>query len=218
MARAAPRYRLYIFDFDGTLADTRAAVVATYNETLRALGLPAQPAERIAALMGLPLGITFERVGVAADRVPSAVETYRRLFPTTGTPLVAPFAGVGETLARLEDAGAVLSVASSRGRDSLRALLTRLGLQDRFRMVLGEEDVARKKPEPEAVHRTLEALGVTATEAVVVGDTVYDLQMGRAAGCATCGVTYGSHPAEDLRPLITDPSHLLNAFDGLLRL
>jgi phosphoglycolate phosphatase len=218
MAPARPRYRLYIFDFDGTLADSRAAVVATYNATLGAIGLAPQPPERIAALMGLPLGTTFERVGVPADGVPAAVAEYRRLFPSTGTPLVTAFEGVGETLTRLEDAGAALTVASSRGRDSLRALLDHLGLACYFRLVLGEEDVVRKKPEPEAVHRTLEALAVGAGEAVMVGDTTYDLEMGRAAGCATCGVTYGSHPAHVLRPLVSEPSHLLSRLDDILTL
>lgn len=218
MAGVSPRYQLYILDFDGTLADTRAAVVATYNATLRALDLPEQPATRIVSLMGLPLGSTFERVGVPADRVAAAVQTYRLSFPTTGTPLVTLFDGVAETLARLEQAGAVLSVASSRGRDSLRDLLTRLGLHRHFRLVLGEEDVTRNKPEPEAVHRILEAFHVLPDQAVMVGDTAYDLEMGRAAGCATCGVTYGSHPPEQLRPLVSDPAHLLSAFSGLLRL
>jgi phosphoglycolate phosphatase len=218
MEPARPRYPLYIFDFDGTLADTRGAVVATYNATLRALGLDEQPPARIAHLMGLPLGTTFERVGVPEAAVAQAVAEYRRLFPTTGTPLVAPFEGVRETLAHLQEAGAVLSVASSRGRDSLRALLDGLRLSDSFRLVLGEEDVERKKPEPEAVLRTLDALGFDRDEAVVVGDTVYDLQMGRAAGCATCGVTYGSHSAEALLPLVSGPAYLLTRFDALLAL
>jgi phosphoglycolate phosphatase len=211
-------YRLYIFDFDGTLADTCGAVVATYNATLRMLELPEQPAAHIVNLMGLPLGTTFERVGVPDAMVDGAVKEYRRLFPTTGTPLVSPFEGVPETLARLRERGATLTVASSRGRDSLRNLLELLGLANHFVLALGEEDVTQKKPEPEAVLRILEARGAAPEEALVVGDTVYDLQMGRAAGCATCGVTYGSHPAEELRPLVSRPEYLLGRFDALLEL
>lgn len=213
-----PRYALYVFDFDGTLADTRAAVVTTYDATLRALGLPPEDPDRIASLMGLPLGTTFERVGVPAARVPEAVHDYRQRFETVGTPLVRLFEGVLDTLDQLRERGVPMAVASSRGRVSLHALLAHLGLDDRFRMVIGEEDVVRKKPEPEAVLRILEATGANASRTVVVGDTVYDLEMGRAAGCATCAVTHGSHTAEQLAPLATDPRHVLASFEDLLAL
>ncbi|MFW6052226.1 MAG: HAD family hydrolase [Myxococcota bacterium] len=218
MAPPAPRYPLYVFDFDGTLADTRGAVVATYLQTLAALGLPPVEPAQIVALMGLPLGTTFERVGVPPSRVPAAVGEYRRRFKTVGTPLVALFDGVRETLLQLREGGSRLAVASSRGRDSLRTLLAHLGIAEHFQIVIGEEDVVRKKPEPEAVARILEHLDVPPFAGVVVGDTVFDLEMGRAAGCATCGVTYGSHAADQLAPFVTDPRHLLDRFDGLLEL
>lgn len=218
MSLPEPRYPLFVFDFDGTLADTRRAVVTTYNETLAALGLPLADPARITSLMGLPLGTTFEHVGVPADRVGQAVVEYRRRFPTVGTPLVTLFAGVADTLRHLRARGSRLTVASSRGRTSLRALLSHLDIAELFDVVVGEEDVVRKKPEPEAVLHILRTTGATADETLVVGDTVYDLEMGRSAGCATCGVTYGSHPTAQLAPLVSHPSYLIGRFDGLLGL
>lgn len=218
MPPAPPRYRLYVFDFDGTLADSRRAVVATYRATLAALGLPTVEPERFARLMGLPLSTTFERVGLPREMVRPAVEEYRRQFVTVGVPLVEPFSGVLETLAALRGLGAELAVASSRGRSSLHGLLARLRIAELFGTVVAEEDAIEKKPAPGPVREVLSRLGRSPEGTVVVGDTVYDLEMGKAAGCATCGVTYGSHGAEELAAWVTDRSHLLDRFEDVLGL
>lgn len=218
MSLATPRYRLYVFDFDGTLADSRRAVVATYLATLAALDLPIVEPEPFARLMGLPLSTTFERAGMPPELVQPAVEEYRRQFPTVGLPLVEPFSGVLETLAELRRLGAELAVASSRGRCSLHDLLAQLGIADLFGAVVAEEDAAEKKPAPGPVREVFSRLGRGPEGTVVVGDTVYDLEMGRAAGCATCGVTYGSHEAEELAAWVTDRSHLLDRFEDVLGL
>ncbi len=91
-----------------------------------------------------------------------------------------------------------MAIVSSRGRASLFDLIDRLRIGAHFRAVVGEEDVERKKPEPEPVLKLAESLDVSPARVLVVGDTTYDIEMGHAAGSYTCAVTYGSHDAARL--------------------
>lgn len=78
-------------------------------------------------------------------------------------------------------------------------MLTVLEVARYFQCVIADDDVANKKPHPEMVECALAHLRASPNEAIVVGDTRYDVIMGQAAGTATCAVTYGSHPTEQLR-------------------
>lgn len=194
-----------VFDFDGTLADTRPAILATVRATLVELGLPPVPDDRVQPLIGLPLAETFSRAAGIADRtaLERAVEIYRRLF-VEAAHAVRLFPGVAEVLARLHAGGVTMGVASSHGHESLDRLVRMLGLERYFRVVCGEEDAAAPKPAPDLVLRVLESLGVCSSEALVVGDTSYDILMGINAGCRTCGVTYGNHSRERLEAVGAD--------------
>jgi HAD superfamily hydrolase (TIGR01509 family) len=209
-------YSVYVFDFDGTLADSREAIVSTVEGTLSAMGLPAVPAEAVVALIGTPLGAVFERLGVPASRVDEAVTTYRTLFAHEGERRVKLFAAAESVLSTLDQRGVFLAVASSRGRVSLDSLLARLAIAARFRIVVGEKDVANPKPHPEAVHKILAAAGARPEHALVIGDTTYDLEMGASAGVATCAVTYGSHGRDQLAAC--RPTHLVDRLADVLAL
>ncbi|MBP3227345.1 MAG: HAD family hydrolase, partial [Bacteroidaceae bacterium] len=124
--------------------------------------------------------------------------TYRRLFDGIAEQTAALFPGVAETLRALAPRY-TLCVASSRGGASLRWFLRRFGVEDCIALVLGEEDVVNKKPAPDMVLRILADTATAPGEALVVGDTVFDIEMGRRAACPTCGVTYGNHTAAQLQ-------------------
>ncbi|MBR1783949.1 MAG: HAD-IA family hydrolase [Bacteroidales bacterium] len=193
--------RLLALDFDGTLADTRPLIVASMQRTLAEMGLPARSEAECAAVIGLPLAECFVRVagvdGVAAER---CAEVYRRLFDEHNHPgAVTLFPHVLSTLSVLHRRGVRLAVCSSRARATLDAFVRGFGLEPMVEMVVGADDVAHAKPHPEPVLRVLGALGVGAGDTLVVGDTSFDILMGAAAGCRTCGVTYGNQSASELR-------------------
>jgi len=204
-----------VFDFDGTLADTSHAIVATTLQTLDELRLPPFSAERIVAMMGLPLAQVFIEAGVAPHATAGAVARYRERFPSN-LARVALFPAVRECLSALSEARIPMGVVSSRGRHSLLDLLDRLRIRGLFREVIGEEDVVGKKPLPDGVLALSKQLGVAVERILVVGDTTYDIEMGHAAGALTCAVTYGSHDA--LRLSGVKPTYQLDSLAGLLGL
>ena len=211
--------KLIIFDFDGTLGDTRANILLTMKMTLSKLGLPEKDDETIAATIGIPLGDGFLQMfpGMTPEQEELCVKTYRAIFEENKKDLVpALFPHVRETLSALKDRGFILTVASSRSSASLNGFLRDMGIADYISFVLGVDNVTFAKPHPEPVLRTLEEFGVDASEAIVVGDMPVDIQMGKAAGTRTCAVTYGNASREALEEagadiIIDDFSKLLKA-------
>ena len=187
------------FDFDGTLADTTAGIVATFKATLKELGLPEVEDDAVIRTIGLPLTGNFRvACGLEGEENERACATYRRLFPEVGTGKIVLYDGVMDTLRILKDRGYILAVASSRHLKSLVSLSEMLGIKDFFSEIYGVDCAPRPKPAPDTVLGLLDVLGLAAEDTIVVGDTVFDLQMGHAAGCRVCGVTYGNQQREQL--------------------
>jgi HAD superfamily hydrolase (TIGR01509 family) len=206
-----------IFDFDGTLADTQRGIVATAQEVLRRMGREAADERALAATIGLPLRENFTRgAGLSDEEADRAVTIYREIFETFAIPAITVFPGVEEVLATLAARGVPMAVASSRGQHSLEGLMHHLGL-DRYiplSFVFGVETAARPKPAPDILYVILGKLGAKPEETLVVGDTTFDIEMGRAAGCYTCGVSYGNQSADQLAGAA--PNYLLDDLRKLL--
>lgn len=193
--------RIIIFDFDGTLGDTRANILLTMRMTLRKLGLSEKDDDTIGATIGIPLGEGFLQMfpGLTPEQEDLCVKTYRAIFEENKKDLVpALFPHVKDALADLKERGFILTVASSRSSASLNGFLRDMGVADCISFVLGADNVEKAKPHPEPVLRTLEQFGVDASAAVVVGDMPVDIQMGKAAGAKTVAVTYGNASREAL--------------------
>ena len=207
-----------ILDFDGTLADTASVIIQTIKGTIKELGLPSRTDEECRSVIGLRLietpPVLFDGCNVDVDLYAS---TYRRLFNIFNTDgAVQLYPNVKETLAELKDRGMTLTIASSRSNRSLTEYIVNLGLSDTITYILGADDVAEGKPNPEPVLKTLDELNLSADEVIVVGDTSFDIDMGRNAGTRTCGVTYGIGSTEGLSKadwLIDDFADILNIID-----
>ncbi|MBQ3208004.1 MAG: HAD family hydrolase [Bacteroidales bacterium] len=207
--------RIMILDFDGTLGDTAGVIVKTMQATIKELGLPSRSDEQCAAMIGLRLieipPVLFPECELDGEYYAS---TYRRLFHDFNTDgAVELYPNVLETLVELKKRGIILTIASSRSKASLTEYVSALGLESVISFVLGADDVKDGKPAPEAVNRTLEEFGFLPEEALVVGDTTFDIQMGKAAGTRTCGVTYGNGSIESL----ADADRIIDDFRELLR-
>lgn len=205
-----------ILDFDGTMGDTQSLIVRTMQQTIQALGLPPQSPENCAAMIGRPLRETFtELIPMTEEMGDRCEQTYRQLFFQNNTPDAVPlFPHVRETLARLHQQGITLTIASSRSRETLDEFLQRMQLNQFVSLIVGADDVAQAKPHPEPVLKTLSHCGCKAENALVVGDTTFDILMGNAAHCPTCAVTYGNHSREQL--LTAHPTFIIDDFAELI--
>lgn len=192
--------KLYILDFDGTLGDTRQLIVNTMQQTLQALSLPSRTDDECAAMIGLPLKQTFTHLIPMDDEMGERCEqTYNELFLRNNKAGCVPlFPHVASTIRQLHARGAVLTIASSRGRDSLQAFVDDLGLGPYISYIVSAWDVKNAKPAPDMVLDILSHTGIPASEAIVVGDTSYDILMAKAASVTACGVTYGNGRREEL--------------------
>ena len=187
--------RLIIFDFDGTLGDTRHNIVLTLQETMRQAGLPVRDESACAATIGLTLEDGFATLfpELSAEAVAACAASYRIIFEKNRKRMVPQaFPGVRETLSELHGRGIRMSIASSRSSRSLHELMEEMGLDEFIDYFVGAHDVTRPKPDPEPVLKTLKALDVHPENALVVGDMPVDILMGSNAGVHTCGVTYGN--------------------------
>ena len=195
-------YRVVIFDFDGTLGDTRRNIILTMQQTLAHEGLPVAAEEAIAATIGLPLekGFSVLYPQLTEAEVAQCAATYREIFERNRAALVPGlFPHAQEMLSVLFDRGLTLTVASSRSSRSLHGFLDDMEIAPFFSYVLGADNVKASKPDPEPVLQTLRDLGFEAREALVVGDMPVDILMGSRAGAATCGVTYGNSTPQNLQ-------------------
>lgn len=207
--------RNIIFDFDGTLADTTQGIIRCTQATLEEMGLPIASAERIQATIGLPLRECFERgTDTPAARLDEAVATYRRLFDGIAVPVTVLYEGVDRTLRTLRERGLQLAIATSRGNASLLMLLSVLGIGAHFSELAATEAVTHPKPAPDLALLLMQRLGARPEETLVVGDTVFDVQMGRDAGCRTCGVTFGNQTRAQLAT--AQPDWIIDRFPALL--
>lgn len=210
--------KLIILDFDGTLADTQPLILRSLQGTIAELGLPSRTDAECASIIGLPLKECFVKLLDADDTLAErCCEVYRRLFDEYNHPgTVTLFPHVEETLHELHRRGIQLAICSSRARATLDRFVLTFGFEQLVQAVVSADDVPHGKPYPDPALRVLELTGCKAEEALMVGDASYDILMGRAAGCHTCGVTYGNQTAAQLRDAGAD--YLIDNFQELLTL
>lgn len=208
--------KLIILDFDGTIGDTKSLIVKTFQQTIKELNMPSRTDEECAATIGLPLKKAFMSLYNIDDTTGQlCTDTYRHIFYRNNTPdAVKPFPNTIETLHKLHRQGYTLTIASSRNRHTLDEYLQEMKIKDIISFVVGADDTANAKPHPEPVLKTLQHFSCAAEEAIVVGDTHFDILMGVHAGCHTCGVTYGNGKREEL--IAAGAEHIIDDFAELL--
>ncbi len=191
-----------VFDFDGTLADTRGCIVEAMRLAYAEHGLAAPDAAAVVASVGLPLPMVVRAGGavVTDEEVASLVTAYRRHFDGVAPTHTQLFDGIRELVEKLAaDPDIVLGMATSKPRASVVPLLREYGILDHFDCIVCDDDVELKKPDPEMMHVLLRMLDLTAESTWMIGDTSFDLEMADAAGTGACGVVWGNHSEGVLR-------------------
>ena len=198
-------FDLLIFDWDGTLADSAAQIVAGMQRAIVELKLPVRSDRQIRELIGLGFHDAMSRLfpEFAPEDVQKALEDYRRLLVTGGHashgPAEAPlFEGTLEALRELKAAGYRLSVATGKSRGSLQRSFARhpeiKGLFSSSRCA----DETASKPDPLMLRELLDEEDVPAARALMIGDTEYDMEMAQALKMPALGVSSGVHESERL--------------------
>ncbi len=184
--------KLIIWDFDGTLADTRPIIEAGMRHTLEILGLDPGVQEAWLECVGLPVeeGIarTFGPLGIGSEQV---LKAYRSFKHTEHDSLLKGFEGIHELLVELRALGIPMAIASSKRGEPLRRQLKVLGWEGFFDPMVTPDEVRAAKPDPESLYLCLAAHGLRPEEAVMVGDTPFDLDMAQRAGVPSVAVGHG---------------------------
>lgn len=193
---------LVVFDCDGTLVDSQDAICRSMDAAFAAAGLPPPDRNAVRRIVGLSLPQALLRLApdAAEDVRAHALEAYKASFRAArseGTLQEPLFRGMAALLHRLHGAGRTLGVATGMSDRGLTACLTRHGVRELF-TTLQTADRHPSKPHPAMLEAALFEAGAGPQEAVMVGDTVFDVAMARAAGMRSIGVAWGYHDPHEL--------------------
>ena len=187
-----------IFDFDGTLADTKPGIVATAVKVLRAWGMTDEQIGDAGRLVGPPFPRAYSDIyGVSPEEAVELARRYSEEYAKLGPESHALFPGMGELLRELRDRGRRLAVATSKHQEMAARFLEEDGVLGLFDVVAGKVDPAHAD-KATAVRRVLSGLGVGADDAVMVGDRFYDVEGARANGVPCVGVLFGTATRDEL--------------------
>ena len=211
---AASRLRLAVFDLDGTLLDSASSIVEGVRACWSACGFPEPDPVQVRRIIGLPWEESIRALIPDAGAAEFAKirsyhdEVARGLRPRPPRDQTL-FPGAVETLDALEEAGYLLSIITSRSNGRLVDLLEQQGIAKRF-VALKTVDHGPGKPNPHLMLQTLSETGVDAADAVMVGDTTFDILMAKNAGTAAVGVSWGVHERHELTE--AGAAHVVDAF------
>ena len=185
------KIKLIIFDLDGTLVNSAADITNALNYAIAPYGFDQLTIEKTISLVGEGISRLIEKlVGQnAADLKDVVLKRFLEYYSEHLTDLTVPYPGVPETLEILGNYRK--AVISNKREDLSRRLLEDLGLSDYFDIIWGSNSVPEKKPSPVPVLEMLKIISCGPDEAVMVGDSNYDIEAGRAAGVKTVAVSYG---------------------------
>ena len=194
--------RLAVFDCDGTLVDGQGAVCAAMDRAFGECGLPPPDHHQVRRIVGLSLPQAIRLLAPATTEAQrEALDTaYRAAFRSAreAGELAEPlFPGIAELVARLHAAGWTLGVATGKSDRGLEHCLATHSLSAHF-TTLQTDDRHPSKPHPAMLQAALAAAGAAPENAVMIGDTAYDIEMARAAGVRAIGVEWGYHATSEL--------------------
>jgi phosphoglycolate phosphatase len=192
------KYRLIVFDWDGTVIDSPAAIAECMQEASRDLGLPVPEPERATHVIGLGLHDAMRIVapGLAGERYSEFIAAYRRHF-LAREDTMRLFAGMERLLERLARERP-LAIATGKSRKGLERSLEATGVRRLFTASRCADETT-PKPHPAMLFELMRELNAEPDGVLMIGDTSHDMEMARAAGVDGLAVTYGAHPERELR-------------------
>lgn len=190
----------FIFDLDGTLLDTLADLISLTNKTLQESGFPERSKNEILSFIGDGLWILLRSSApkeAADDQVDLLFERWQQLYPQYGKLKTKEFPGISKVLREFKNQGKKLAVLSNKFDKGVHDLIPSAfpGIFDAY---YGVSDAIPRKPDPQGLLGVISELGADFKKVAYVGDSVIDIEVARAAGVASIGVSWGYQPKADL--------------------
>ena len=194
--------KLFVFDFDGTLVDSKPIIEAGMTHTLKLLGFPLDLRDEWLKYVGLPVEEGIRRTfpldeELSLDHV---LTTYRTFDHQGHEPLIKAFDGIPDLITELHELGHPMAIATSKRNRGLKPTMMRLGWSDWFDPIVTPDEVQNGKPHPESLHQIMERTNRKAEECLMIGDTPFDVDMATAAGIPSVAVGYGMYSGDALAP------------------
>jgi HAD superfamily hydrolase (TIGR01509 family) len=211
------RFRNIVFDFDGTLIDSRNDIAGAQLWALNQIGVTHYRPEDLFPYIGKSLQLTFAHLLPPAmhHRIDEAVGLYREYYVPRSLLTTKPFPGVLETLDTLRARNVRMAVASTKKESNLVRVAGHFNIMSYFVQLQGSDDLPYK-PDPFIINKIIAEQQWNPSETLMVGDTDSDVLAGKAAGISTCAVTYGSLTEEQLRAFSSD--FMIRSFPELLNI
>lgn len=186
------KFKLLIFDWDGTLMDSQARIIDCFKIAIAEVGLQPRTAHEIRQIVGLGLLEGFQALcsDGSQAQLKQAVKIYRDNYFSSYAKPTPLFDKADEVLQGLYDTGYWLAVATGKGRRGLNEALDKTGLKHLFHSTRCAEETT-SKPNPHMLYEILEELDTNVSDAVMIGDSLFDLEMANKAGMASIAVSYG---------------------------
>ncbi len=186
-----------LFDLDGTLIDSTEAILESFEVSFRDFNLNMPSSELIKSLIGHPLEIMYEGLGVEKNNIQPIINSYKkhyRLISKEKTTLL-PFA---KDALKEAQKFATLGIVTTKTKRYSLELLEHMDILKYFAVIIGREDVEKPKPHPEPVQKAMSLLNTTKDLTWMIGDTPMDMISARDAGVQTCAVLCGYGNAQEL--------------------
>ena len=193
------KYKALVFDWDGTLMDSVAKIVACCQAAAADMGLDVPSYQQAKQIIGLGLNPAMAKLFNMTDetQIQAMADRYRFHYLGDEPTEEIMFEGVTELLNDFENQGYYLAVATGKSRRGLDHVMEKAGLTNKFHVTRCADETF-SKPHPQMLLEIIEFLGIEAHQALMIGDTEYDMQMAVSAGADGLGVTYGVHDREHL--------------------
>ena len=186
-------YSCYIFDFDYTLVNSEDGIIGCFIETMKDFQLPIRDRDAIRATIGMPIedAITL-LTGLTGNRMESFLTTYRRHADTIMTPNTHFFPDTIDTLKRIKNDGGIIAIVSTKTRNRINEKFVQDGYDHLIDIIIGREDITACKPDPQGINMALDKLNMQRSQAIYIGDSIYDAGAAQNAGISFAAVLTGT--------------------------
>ncbi len=205
--------KIVLFDLDGTLIDSTDAILQCFFNSFKNSPYKLPDKEEIKSLIGYPLDVMYEKLGVDKKEVREYVDRYKKCYREISTSMTTLLPNAIETL-ELASKYAKLGVVTTKTSRYSKILLEYMDIMKYFEVLIGREDVANPKPHPEPIFKALEYMQISHhKEIYMIGDTILDLKSAKNANINGVGVLSGYGKKEDLEKY----THLIakDAYEGV---
>ncbi len=211
------KYRLAIFDLDGTILNTLDDLADSTNAALRMNSLPERTIDEVRRFVGNGIHLLIERAvpaGSSAGLIENVFADFKAYYGAHCSIKTAPYEGIGKLFDSLHAAGVKIAVVSNKADFAVQELCERY-FPGRLDFAVGERENVRRKPAPDSAFESMKTLGIPASESVYIGDSDVDIETAKNAGIPCLSVTWGFRDVDFLNA--HGASHLVSEPDEILK-